>query len=171
MSVTTANMTEKMEHTNGHANGYTNGHTNGYINGCTQDEHGIVTSIRQEPVTSKRQPWVAPKDSKLLHPGTNRAFAIYLSPANLGRRRSRQPRSFPRVPIRHNSQRLGRKACAPDRATTTLRLLRSRSRWCDFAVRHLHRLPPGWIRHLSLDHRSVHHTHQLLVSDIEQLDS
>ena len=62
MSVTTANMTEKM--------GHANGHMNGHANGDTQDEHLIVRSIRQEPVTMKRKPWVPPKDSKLLNPGT-----------------------------------------------------------------------------------------------------
>ena len=44
-------------------------YTNGDTNGDTQDEHAIIDSIYEEPVTLKRRAWVPPKDSKLLNPG------------------------------------------------------------------------------------------------------
>lgn len=60
MPVATANITEKM----GHANG------NGTTNGDNMSDSVIPTSIPEEPVTIKRRPYVPPKGSKLLNPGT-----------------------------------------------------------------------------------------------------
>ncbi|KAL5120837.1 hypothetical protein ACEQ8H_001318 [Pleosporales sp. CAS-2024a] len=53
----TANRSDK-------ANGHGNGDAHEYI---------IPTSIPQEPVSVHRQPWIPPKDSKLIHPGVARA--------------------------------------------------------------------------------------------------
>jgi hypothetical protein len=58
-------------HTNGHANGHTNGHTNGDTNGDALEGYVIPRSIPQEPVSELRKPYIAPKGSKLLNPGTH----------------------------------------------------------------------------------------------------
>ncbi|KAH3942246.1 hypothetical protein HBI56_194520 [Parastagonospora nodorum] len=56
-------MSERKKLSN-HVNGYTNGDDAEYI---------IPISIPQESVSVQRTPWIPPKDSKLIHPGTARA--------------------------------------------------------------------------------------------------
>jgi peroxygenase len=53
-----------------HAEPYTNGHTNALTNGDTMDGYIIPRSIPQEPVSELRKPYIPPKGSKLLNPGT-----------------------------------------------------------------------------------------------------
>jgi hypothetical protein len=59
-------MSEKAWHVERHANGHTNGDTNG----DAMDGYVIPRSIPQEPVSELRKPYIAPKGSKLLNPGT-----------------------------------------------------------------------------------------------------
>jgi hypothetical protein len=120
MPVSTANMTEKM----GHSERLTNGDTNG----DHKSEYVIPRSIPQEPVSILRKPWIAPKGSKLLHPGTITHTMPTLPPSItlltlFHRHRARQHRAVQRNALRHPRQQLGGKARAPNRPATTLRLL------------------------------------------------
>jgi peroxygenase len=73
-------MSEKGWHVERYPNGHTNGYTNGDANGDALDGYVIPRSIPQEPVSELRKPYIAPKGSKLLNPGTHPLAPPHIHP-------------------------------------------------------------------------------------------